>query len=88
MAVPGRYIFTFLAGLGYMISHLGRDALRVAVLPMKEELELSVSEVSHLLAGYYYSKIFAMMAGGPLADMLGGKGRVHLDKRSLPREIS
>ena len=77
--VPGRYIFTILAGLGYMISHLGRDALRVAILPMKEELELSVSEVSHLLGGYYYSMIFTMMAGGPLADMLGGKVRALLD---------
>ena len=76
MMVPGRYIFTFLAGLGYMISHLGRDSLRVAILPMKEELRLTVSEVSHLLGGYYYSMIFAMLAGGPLADMLGGKGRL------------
>ena len=83
MLMPGRYIFALLAGLGYMISHLGRDCLRVAILPMKEELKLTVSEVSHVLGGYYYSMIFTMMAGGPLADMLGGKGRVLLDKFKL-----
>ena len=72
-AVKGRYVFTMLACLGNMISLLGRDSLRLAVLPMKEELNMTTEEVSHVLAGYNYGMTVTMVLGGPLSDILGGK---------------
>ena len=71
--LAGRHVFTLLACLGNMLSLLGRDSLRLAVLPMKEELNMTTEEVSHVLAGYNYGMIFTMLAGGPLSDILGGK---------------
>ena len=43
--LEGRYVFTFLAFLANMLNLLGRDSLRLAVLPMKTELGLTDSEV-------------------------------------------
>ena len=71
--LQGRYIFTFLAFLANMMNLLGRDSLRLAILPMKAELKLTVSEVSHVLGGYNYGMVVTMLAGGPLSDILGGK---------------
>ena len=71
--LQGRYVFTFLAFLANMLNLLGRDSLRLAVLPMKTELGLTVREVSHLLAGYNYGMLVTMLAGGPVSDILGGK---------------
>ena len=62
--VKGRYVFTVLACLGNMISLLGRDSLRLAVLPMKEELNMTTEEVSHVLAGYNYGMTVTMVLGG------------------------
>ena len=45
----GRYVFSFLACLGNMICLLGRDTMRLAVLPMQEELHISQDQVSHIL---------------------------------------
>ena len=45
----GRYIFSVLACLGNMICLLGRDTMRLAILPMQEELSLSPGDVSHVL---------------------------------------
>ena len=45
----GRYVFSFLACLGNMICLLGRDTMRLAVLPMQEELHFSPGDVSHVL---------------------------------------
>ena len=73
MMPEGRYIFTLLACLGNMMCLLGRDSLRLAVLPMKEELNMTTEEVSHVLGGYNYGMMFTMVAGGPLSDILGGK---------------
>ena len=71
--LAGRHVFTLLACLGNMLSLLGRDSLRLAVLPMTTEFNLTVSEVSHVLGGYNYGMMFTMLAGGPLSDILGGK---------------
>ena len=60
--LAGRHVFTLLACLGNMLSLLGRDSLRLAVLPMKEELNMTTEEVSHVLAGYNYGMIFTMLA--------------------------
>ena len=71
--MQGRYIFTLLACLGNMMNLLGRDSLRLAILPMQTEFNMTVSEVSHVLGGYNYGMMFTMLAGGPLSDILGGK---------------
>ena len=71
--LQGRYIFTLLAFTANLLNLLGRDSLRLAILPMKAELELSLTEVSHVLGGYNYGMVATMLAGGPLADILGGK---------------
>ena len=39
--LQGRYVFTFLAFLTNMMNLLGRDTLRLAILPMKEHVEHS-----------------------------------------------
>ena len=49
----GRYVFSFLACLGNMICLLGRDTMRLAVLPMQEELHISQDQVSHILGNWY-----------------------------------
>ena len=72
-SLQARYVFTLMACLGNMISLLGRDSLRLAVLPMKEELNMTSEEVSHVLAGYNYGMTLTMLVGGPLSDILGGK---------------
>ena len=64
MMPEGRYIFTLLACLGNMMCLLGRDSLRLAVLPMKEELNMTTEEVSHVLAGYNYGMTVTMVLGG------------------------
>ena len=71
--LQGRYIFTLLAFLANMMNLLGRDSLRLAILPMKTELNLTESEVSHVLGGYNYGMVLTMLTGGPLSDILGGK---------------
>ena len=71
--MQGRYIFTLLAFLANMMNLLGRDSLRLAILPMKTELNLTESEVSHVLGGYNYGMVLTMLTGGPLSDILGGK---------------
>ena len=54
----GRYVFSFLACLGNMICLLGRDTMRLAVLPMQEELHISQDQVSHILGkGSFKKKI-------------------------------
>ena len=45
----GRYVFSVLACLGNMICLLGRDTMRLAILPMQEELHFSPGDVSHVL---------------------------------------
>ena len=45
----GRYVFSILACLGNMICLLGRDTMRLAIIPMQEELSLSPGDVSHVL---------------------------------------
>ena len=68
--VAGRYVFTALACLGNMMTLLGRDSLRIAVLAMPD---ISPEQRSHVLGGYSYGMVVTMVAGGPLADTLGGK---------------
>jgi len=68
--VAGRYVFTALACLGNMMTLLGRDSLRIAVLAMPN---ISPEQRSHVLGGYSYGMVVTMVAGGPLADTLGGK---------------
>ena len=41
--LQGRYVFTFLAFLTNMMNLLGRDSLRLAILPMKVRVEYSHS---------------------------------------------
>ena len=41
-----------LACLGNMICLLGRDTMRLAILPMQEELSLSPGDVSHVLGKF------------------------------------
>jgi len=69
----GRYVFSVLACMGNMICLLGRDSMRLAIIPMKNETQMSPEEVSHILGGYNYGMVLTMLAGGPLADTLGGK---------------
>ena len=42
-------MFSVLACLGNMICLLGRDTMRLAIIPMQEELSLSPGDVSHVL---------------------------------------
>ena len=71
--MQGRYIFTLLACLGNMMNLLGRDSLRLAILPMQTEFNLTVSEGSHVLGGYNYGMMITCWVGGPLSGILGGK---------------
>ena len=45
----GRYVFSVLACMGNMICLLGRDSMRLAIIPMKNETQMTPDEVSHIL---------------------------------------
>lgn len=47
--VAGRYVVAVLACVGNMICVLGRDTMRLAILPMQTELGLTQDQVSHVL---------------------------------------
>ena len=55
----GRYVFSILACVGNMICLLGRDTMRLAVLPMQEELHISQDQVSHILGKIIFLRTFS-----------------------------
>ena len=57
----GRYVFSVLACMGNMICLLGRDSMRLAIIPMKNETQMSPEEVSHILGKIF--KLFVYLQG-------------------------
>ena len=55
--VAGRYVVAVLACVGNMICVLGRDTMRLAILPMQTELGLTQDQVSHVLGWYRAQKL-------------------------------
>lgn len=70
---PRRYIVVFLTFLSVFICYIDRVNISVAIIPMAEEMNWSMSTQGMVLSSFFVGYLLLQIVGGRLADRYGGK---------------